>query len=404
MMRCSDARVLPLSINALISEMRRVNARWRLEHASVAGGAQANNLDRVRHLCLVMAVINGLYVAVFLFQLLAGSARGPVYQWTLGLFVLHAAMGLTMLGFSMAAYKWRHVANSLRSRSLSLLVVVVGMLFAVAIVAVDQRVTPNITPYLVACTVLGLVFYVRPVSSAWIYLGSYAVFFFAIGASQNNAPQLLSNRLNGLAICIMGWTLSVMMWRQYTTIALQQQQLLRCNTELQQKQRDLERLSRLDGLTGLFNRNTFVELAKQELDRALRQGSATAILLLDLDYFKLINDTWGHPAGDAVLRNVALVASATVRSTDLVGRLGGEEFIVLLPGTSLDAARKLAEKLRLRLQASPTPWESSSISATVSIGLAGTLASEKRSFDALYIEADKALYIAKLRGRNRVEP
>jgi diguanylate cyclase (GGDEF)-like protein len=101
---------------------------------------------------------------------------------------------------------------------------------------------------------------------------------------------------------------------------------------------------------------------------------------------------------------VAGVASRTVRSTDLVGRLGGEEFIVLLPSTSLEAARKLAEKLRQRLEASPTPWEPSPLTVTASIGVSGTTALEKRNFDSLYTEADKALYLAKTRGRNRVMP
>lgn len=391
-------------MNALISDLRRVLARWRVEHNSVASGAYARNLERMRILCPVMAVINALHALVFLVQLVGGSATGRSHQWVVALFVLHLAMGLLMLGFALAARNMGRQPNPRLTQVLPLMVVASALLFATAIVAFDQWVTPNITPYLVACTVVGLAFYSRPVPAACLYLLSYVVFFYAIGETQSSAPQLLSNRLNGGAISIMGWILSLLMWRHFTTITLQQEQLSRVNSELQQKQRDLERLTRQDGLTGLFNRNTFVELAKLELDRAQRQGSATAILLLDLDHFKLINDTWGHPAGDAVLRNVALVASATVRSTDLVGRLGGEEFVVLLPSTTPDAARKLAEKLRLRLQASPTPWESSAITATASIGMAGTTASEKRSFDALYNEADKALYIAKLRGRNRVEP
>jgi diguanylate cyclase len=233
---------------------------------------------------------------------------------------------------------------------------------------------------------------------------AYGGFFSAMGMAQENPAQLLSNRLNGLAASIIGWALSVVLWRKFTIIALQQDLLTRANTELQSKQRDLERLTRLDGLTGLFNRNTFVDLTVQEFDRAQRQGNDTAILLLDLDHFKLINDTWGHPAGDAVLRNVANAMRAAVRSTDLVGRLGGEEFVVLLPGTSIAAARTLAEKLRARLQGSPTRWENGMIACTASIGMAGTTAKEKRNFDSLYNEADKALYMAKTRGRNRIEP
>ena len=200
----------------------------------------------------------------------------------------------------------------------------------------------------------------------------------------------------------MGWALSVLLWRKFTTISLQQTQLEKAHAELQSKQKELERLTRQDGLTGLFNRNTFVELSRSELKRAQRQGSATTILLLDLDHFKRVNDTWGHPAGDAVLRHVATLASTTVRSTDLVGRLGGEEFIVLLPNTSAEAGRKLAEKLRLRLESAPVPWEKATIAVTASFGLASTTSEEKRDFETLYTEADKALYLAKQRGRNRV--
>jgi diguanylate cyclase (GGDEF)-like protein len=145
-----------------------------------------------------------------------------------------------------------------------------------------------------------------------------------------------------------------------------------------------------------------VALTKDELARAQRQGSSTSILLLDLDFFKRVNDTWGHPAGDAVLKNVAAVANRSVRSTDLVGRLGGEEFIILLPSTSLDAARRLAEKLRLNLEQSFTLWQGTRIKSTASIGLASTTASEQRDFDHLYTHADKALYLAKEKGRNRV--
>jgi diguanylate cyclase (GGDEF)-like protein len=248
------------------------------------------------------------------------------------------------------------------------------------------------------------VIYVRPSFAGGLYGVSYAAFFYAIGLTQGNAQILLSNRLNGIAACVMGWALSVLLWRKFATITLQQEQLVKANVELQQKQRELERLTRLDGLTGLFNRNTFVELTRQELVRAQRQGSATAILLLDLDHFKRVNDTWGHPAGDAVLRNVANVVNRSVRSTDLVGRLGGEEFIVLLPATSAEFARKIAEKIRMRIEVTPTPWEPNPIGATASIGLAGTTALEKRDFESLYNEADKALYIAKTRGRNRVVP
>ena len=102
------------------------------------------------------------------------------------------------------------------------------------------------------------------------------------------------------------------------------------------------------------------------------------------------------------MRNVAVVANSTVRATDLVGRLGGEEFIILLPNTSMEAARRLAEKLRGNLEHSPAAWEGQVIRTTASIGVAGTTAAEKLDFDHLYSVADSALYTAKEKGRNRV--
>jgi diguanylate cyclase (GGDEF)-like protein len=335
------------------------------------------------------------------FQLASGPT-GVVAQWKWSLLLAHLTMCLGMGIFSLLMFRLQDAHKSAATAWLIRGCVVFAMGVAIAVVAIDQWITPNITAYVLPCVLVGLAVYQRPAVAAAIYIASYLAFFVAIGITQVNPEQLLSNRLNGFVACTMGWVLSVLLWRKFITITLQQGQLEKANAELQSKQRDLERLTRLDGLTGLYNRNTFVELTERELVRAQRQGSATAILLLDLDHFKRVNDTWGHPAGDAVLKNVAAVVTKSVRSTDLVGRLGGEEFIILLPGTTLIAARKLAEKVRARLEASPTVFENTSIQTTASFGLAGTTAAEKRDVENLYNSADKALYTAKQRGRNQV--
>jgi diguanylate cyclase (GGDEF)-like protein len=387
---------------AIPNELRRTLERWRTEHDQVADEACAVNLGRVRALAPLVAGINGVHVLVFLVLALKSPDGDPAYHWKLGLMLVHLGMGLALLGCTVAAQALRHSHRTFAGRGLGVATVAVAFAFSIGIVAIDQWVTPSITPFLIICTAASLILYVRPLTATWLYLAAYAGFYVAMGLTQHNPEQLLSNRLNGFSACAVGLALSVLLWRKFTTITLQQEQLDKANTDLQQKQRELERLTRLDGLTGLFNRNTFVELSRRELDRAQRQGSSTSILLLDLDHFKRVNDTWGHPAGDAVLRHVATLATSTLRSTDLVGRLGGEEFIVLLPGTSTEAARKLAEKLRYRLEVTPVLWEKTNIPVTASFGLVGTTAEEKRDFDSLYTEADKALYMAKQRGRNRV--
>jgi diguanylate cyclase (GGDEF)-like protein len=389
-------------MHPLLSEFQRRTARWTLEHQQVAVAASEFNLQRVRSVTAVVAVINTVFVLWLVLTLWQQHGEGEVTRWKLGLLVTHLLMGLSFGAFAWLTRMLAFVPNSRLGKLLPLLVMGLGMLFVTGFAAINQWVSPSITPFVIGVMACSLAVVLRPLSAAWIFAGAYLLFVYAMGITQADPQALLFNRLNGLAATLMAWALSFLLWRNFTTISLQREQLGKANTELQNKQRELLRLTRLDGLTGLYNRTTFVEVSRQELARAKRQASNTTILLLDLDFFKRVNDTWGHPAGDAVLKNVAFIANNTVRATDLVGRLGGEEFIILLPNTSLEAARVLAEKLRANMEHHPTPWESTVIKTTISIGLASTSAAEARDFDLLYTAADKALYQAKERGRNQV--
>jgi len=164
----------------------------------------------------------------------------------------------------------------------------------------------------------------------------------------------------------------------------------------------LEALATTDGLTGVFNRRRFMELAVQELERTRRLGQPLCVVLSDLDNFKRINDSYGHLAGDAVLRVTAARFRAACRRIDTLARYGGEEFIILMPATDLDAALAASERLRSSIASQPIPIETTELQVTVSIGIAcwtGGLESLERLID----RADKALYAAKQGGRNRVE-
>ncbi len=389
-------------MHALITEIRRRATLWRAEHDQVAHAAHSTNLQRMPNLAPAVALVNAMFMVWLGAQLLMQQDTELVTQWKLALFLTHLLMASCFGILAWSAHVLRHAVKSWMGRGLPLLAACLGEVFVIGFVTFDQWVSPNISPFLLGSITIALAVYLRPATSAWVYVASYCLFYYAVGLTQNNAEQLLSNRIHGLAAVGTGWALSVLLWRKFTTITLQREQLENANAELQNKHKELQRLTRLDGLTGLYNRNTFVELTRQELARAQRQGSSTSILLLDLDFFKRVNDTWGHPAGDAVLKNVAIVANSTVRATDLVGRLGGEEFIILLPNTTLEASRRLAEKLRANLERSPTIWEKTNIISTVSIGVASTTANEKHDFEHLYSHADLALYSAKEKGRNRV--
>jgi diguanylate cyclase (GGDEF)-like protein len=154
-----------------------------------------------------------------------------------------------------------------------------------------------------------------------------------------------------------------------------------------------------DPLTTLFNRGAIVRILENELARSLRDRQPTSIILIDIDHFKKINDTRGHSAGDAVLRRAAQRMHSSVRGYDSVGRYGGEEFLIVLPGCSLHMAAQRAEQIRIML-GEPSP-DASELSITASMGVA--VARGKTVVDELLACADDALYQAKRNGRNRVE-
>jgi diguanylate cyclase (GGDEF)-like protein len=157
-----------------------------------------------------------------------------------------------------------------------------------------------------------------------------------------------------------------------------------------------------DGLTGLFNRRELDERAAQKIALAQRHGRPFSCLLLDVDHFKQINDTHGHAAGDAVLRSVAGMIRETSRISDVAGRYGGEEFVLLLPETAAHEAVAVADKLRARLAASPFVVGAASLAVRASIGVAAWSDAMSTAAD-LYAAADEALYRAKALGRDRTE-
>lgn len=157
-----------------------------------------------------------------------------------------------------------------------------------------------------------------------------------------------------------------------------------------------------DHLTGVANRRAFFEAAELELGRNRRAPRPTALILVDADHFKAINDRHGHAGGDAVLRQLGQTLAATFRQVDVVARVGGEEFAVLLPSSDLEGALAVAERLRALVAAGPVPFEGVRIPCTISAGVA-VCDGEKLGLEALMKRADEALYAAKAGGRNRVE-
>ena len=170
---------------------------------------------------------------------------------------------------------------------------------------------------------------------------------------------------------------------------------------IQAMSQDLYELATKDHLTQVTNRRHFYKLAEHAFQHAKRHGRAIYIMMLDADHFKKINDTYGHQAGDAALQSIAHLCGASLRTTDIIGRFGGEEFIVLISEMDPDKVLDVAERLRRRVEEAPIEVENASIRLTISIG-AAHLESGDKDLDAVIHRADKALYEAKNRGRNCV--
>ena len=163
----------------------------------------------------------------------------------------------------------------------------------------------------------------------------------------------------------------------------------------------LEQLSSTDVLTGLHNRRWFRDSATRELDLARRHGMPVALLFMDVDHFKQVNDQHGHHAGDEALVTVGRSIRSCLRSVDLVARYGGEEFACLLTHTAPEGAAEVAERCRLAIAQAPVTTEKGTFHITVTVGVAPCSGDKMRTLDELIRAADGAMYKGKMQGRNR---
>ena len=183
------------------------------------------------------------------------------------------------------------------------------------------------------------------------------------------------------------------------SVVAKNQELARQNVELENALKRIGDMAIRDELTGVYNRRYLMERIVEESQRCNRYGSTYCLCMLDIDLFKRVNDSYGHLAGDEVLRGVAMLASKTLRGTDFFGRFGGEEFIIALINTSIDGATIIAERVRQKIEEISFDEIHPGLQITVSIGVAAHVSSEEPA--QTLKRADDALYRAKDSGRNR---
>ncbi len=178
---------------------------------------------------------------------------------------------------------------------------------------------------------------------------------------------------------------------------------VRVGSRVVQYQQHLEHQALVDSLTGLFNRGAFERKMEEEFERTQRYHHQLSVLMLDVDNFKKVNDTYGHHWGDEVLKKIAELLKSKTRRSDYPARYGGEEFVLILPETDIESALNVEMKVRAEIKAATLGTKARSFSITVSVGVSSTCNKEYSDWHQLLEDADQALYLAKSRGKDRAE-
>lgn len=388
-----------LSLQALRDGLRSTLQQYQ----AIQPEATLESLRRFRVFAMVTLVINVLYAVQFLTH--ADVALGPArYTWTVGIGLLHAVMAclMALLGY-LSHLTVRHPRSMARwAFALHMLVCATALAFACGLLVMDQWVLKNSTPFVLICLVVGMMSLMRPRFAVLLFGTAYAGLYFAFAMTQANAEVLAQTRGDARLVLILSTVVSYVVWRQYVAATLLRQEVATAQRALADKQAALEYLATHDPLTGLLNRREFSHLAEQELARAARYPCPTSLVMMDLDFFKKINDHHGHPVGDQVLVHVAALLLRVTRHVDVAARFGGEEFIVLLPNTAAEGALAFAEKLRHDIETQALQVGGLTVPVTASLGVTCLTQSHQAPAAALYAAADRGLYAAKQAGRNRV--
>ncbi|NLJ78719.1 MAG: GGDEF domain-containing protein [Tissierellia bacterium] len=358
------------------------------------------NINRVFYLAIISVPIR-LLIIIFLTQ--SSAVGGGEAIWRVRLLIIHTIHLVLFLILGGMALKLRKKVGYNWLKLGTQYAMILTMLFVgLAVTLVDQLVTYCITPFLIACVAIGAIFIIRPLYSLLIFSSGYMAYSIGIGIMQTEPSILLSNRVNGLTITGLGIFLSVVLW-SHNVRNLQQREYIRHQQNmLQDKNKKLLDLATHDSLTKLINRRHFEERIAEEISRIVRYDDEACLLILDIDNFKAANDQFGHPIGDVLLANFAAFLKSQLRESDIISRIGGEEFAILLLNTNCEEGENIAQKIRYSIEKYDFIIEDHKIKITVSIGM--TLLNKTRnSYEVAYRYADRALYNAKAKGKNKVE-
>lgn len=349
--------------------------------------ARSANLSRVR---LAVRIMAPTHLGIIFLLTKMGSSL-----WINRLIFIHAILFLleVLLWLAVSPHRSRKTSPAL-AKLITCSVLFLTVCAGILITFIEQMIVAGVVPFLIANVLIGTFFIIRPRTAIPFFAAVYFTFMFAAQFAGLSFQVLNINNLHGLFSAGMGLSLSLITWRNFYHTSSQKERI-------EKQQLQLEQMAYHDPLTDLPNRRFLDEIVKKDLALAKRGGYQSCLLVLDIDDFKKVNDTYGHPVGDLVLRKLAFLLKTNVRDTDTVARVGGEEFVILLAKTDLKAGLAVAEELRFLIQEHVFQIDKFGVKLTVSLGVA--LLTPDETALSYYEEADRALYRAKALGKNRVK-
>lgn len=375
--------------------------RFQTQSDDVADSLLILNFERLSSVGYVAIPVHILHILLF-WNSSTGTQREIV--WRNGIILSHSFLMVFMVGLILVSSNLvvkRHTRKAmLITQWASLATILFG---GVVIVTLDQLVTPNVTPFLVICTITAMVYLLRPIQAVFVYGAIFICYAWAIGLTQLDQAILLSNRVNGVTAIGIAIALSMILWRSATVTKSQENQLMLQKKELEEKNSTLKEYAFFDALTGLYNRRFFHEMMTKEQAQMQRDGAQAALLILDIDHFKHVNDKHGHPAGDMVLAKIGEILTTRLRKGDIVSRWGGEEFLCCLFNVKFSKIYDIAEGLKEAIAGTEFEQSLKKFTITVSIGISVLDPIHDLEFEQAYQNADQALYIAKSAGRNCIK-
>lgn len=270
------------------------------------------------------------------------------------------------------------------------------MMIVATISVFDQVTHGHITLFSVFLLAFGLLVFIRPWWNLFVYGIPFMIFMLGVIVFQENTDIQITHFINGTVVFVGVLFASTVFYRRTLLTTIQSERLQNANEKL-------THLATIDTLTELPNRRLFERHMAHELSIAKRYDTRASLMLIDIDDFKAVNDTYGHHIGDLLLSWLGELLSANVRASDMVARWGGEEFMILLSHTECDGANILAERLRESIANTPFIVDDTTIYVTISIGISPLFFEVEDAFTISYQTVDKALYIAKNSGKNCVK-